>query len=58
MMTIIELKPHRNGWKVLEAAGIESVFPRFQDYTAWGSSLPLQWVRVFFKVNSGLVWFL
>ncbi len=26
-MTIIEIKPHRWGWKAFEAAGVEPVFP-------------------------------
>jgi hypothetical protein len=26
-MTIIEITPHRNGWKVFEAPGVEPVFP-------------------------------
>jgi len=26
-MTIIEIKPHRNGWKAFEAPGVEPVFP-------------------------------
>jgi hypothetical protein len=26
-MTVIEIKPHRNGWKVFEAPGIEPFFP-------------------------------
>ncbi|HAF14967.1 MAG TPA: hypothetical protein DHU55_00580 [Blastocatellia bacterium] len=26
-MTGIEIKPHRNGWKVFEAPGVEPVFP-------------------------------
>ena len=26
-MTIIEIRPHRNGWKVFEAPGVEPVFP-------------------------------
>jgi len=25
--TIIEIKPHRGGWKVLNAPGVEPVFP-------------------------------
>ena len=25
-LTIIEIKPHRNGWKVFEAPGVEPVF--------------------------------
>ena len=25
-MTIIEVRPHRNGWKVFEAHGVEPVF--------------------------------
>ena len=27
LMTIIEIKPHRWGWKVFEAPGVEPVFP-------------------------------
>jgi hypothetical protein len=27
-MTAIEIKPHRSGWKALEAPGIEPVFPK------------------------------
>jgi hypothetical protein len=26
-MTVIEIRPHRWSWKVLEAAGVEPVFP-------------------------------
>jgi hypothetical protein len=26
-MTVIEIKPHRNGWNVFEAPGVEPVFP-------------------------------
>lgn len=26
-MTLIEIRPHRWGWKVFEAAGVEPVFP-------------------------------
>jgi hypothetical protein len=25
--TVFEIKPHRNGWKVFEAPGVEPVFP-------------------------------
>jgi hypothetical protein len=25
-VTVIEIKPHRNGWKVFEAPGVEPVF--------------------------------
>jgi hypothetical protein len=25
-MTVIEIRPHRNGWKVFEAPGVEPVF--------------------------------
>jgi hypothetical protein len=28
MHTIIEVRPHGDGWKVFEAAGVEPVFPR------------------------------
>jgi hypothetical protein len=27
-MTAIEIKPHRSGWKALEAPGVEPVFPK------------------------------
>ena len=27
-MTVIEIKPHRWGWKVFEAPGVEPVFPK------------------------------
>jgi hypothetical protein len=27
MMTVIEIKPHRWGWKVFETPGVEPVFP-------------------------------
>jgi hypothetical protein len=30
-MTIIEVKPHRWGWKVFEAPGVEPVFPQKDD---------------------------
>lgn len=28
MMTIIEIKPHRNGWKVFEVPDVEPIFPQ------------------------------
>lgn len=31
MQTIIEIKPHGDGWKVFEAVGVEPVFPT-KDY--------------------------
>jgi hypothetical protein len=30
-MTIIEIKPHRWGWKCFESTGVEPVFPRKDD---------------------------
>jgi hypothetical protein len=30
-MTLIEIKPHRGGWKVFEGPGVEPVFPEKQD---------------------------
>jgi uncharacterized protein DUF2188 len=27
-MTLIEIRPHHNGWKVFEAPGVEPVFPQ------------------------------
>jgi hypothetical protein len=26
IVTVLEIKPHRNGWKVFEAEGVEPVF--------------------------------
>jgi hypothetical protein len=28
MMTLIEIRPHRCGWNVFEAPGVEPVFPK------------------------------
>jgi hypothetical protein len=30
-MTVIEIRPHRWGWSVFEAPGVEPVFPKKQD---------------------------
>jgi len=30
-MTLIEIRPHRWGWSVFEAPGVEPVFPEKQD---------------------------
>jgi hypothetical protein len=30
-MTVIEIRPHRWGWKVFEAPGVEPVFPEEND---------------------------
>ena len=30
-MTVIEIRPHRWGWKAFEAPGVEPVFPEEQD---------------------------
>jgi hypothetical protein len=38
-MTMIEIKPHRNGWKVFEAPGVEPVFPEKQDAVSPAESL-------------------
>jgi len=27
-MTVIEIRPYRNGWKVFQAPGVEPVFPK------------------------------
>jgi hypothetical protein len=32
-MTVIEIRSHRWGWKVLEAPGVEPVFPKQQQAT-------------------------
>jgi hypothetical protein len=30
-MTVIEIRPHRWGWKAFEASGVEPVFPKKDD---------------------------
>jgi len=30
-MTVIEVRPHHNGWKIFEAPGVEPVFPQKDD---------------------------
>ena len=37
-MTIIEIKPHRWGWKVFEVPGVEPVFPEKRQAGAWQPS--------------------
>lgn len=44
-MTLIEIRPHRLGWKAFEAPGIEPVFPkkdRAIDYAQKSRLLPLR----------------
>jgi hypothetical protein len=37
-MTIIEIKPHRWGWKCFEAPGVEPVFPTKDDATSYAQT--------------------
>jgi hypothetical protein len=34
MMTVFEIRPHRWGWKVFEAPGVEPVFPEKRQSSA------------------------
>jgi hypothetical protein len=36
-MTLIEIRPHRWGWKVFEAPGVEPVFPAIRVYDEAGN---------------------
>ncbi len=48
-MTVIEVKPHRNGWKVFEAPGVEPVFitkGQAIDYAQTRASFRLGEIRV------------
>ena len=38
IMTVIEIKPHRNGWKVFEAPGVEPVFPEKRQAISYADS--------------------
>jgi hypothetical protein len=37
-MTIIEIGPHGNGWKVFEAPGVEPVFPQKDQATGYAET--------------------
>lgn len=37
-MTLIEIKPHRCGWKAFEAPGVEPVFPTKDDAISYAQA--------------------
>jgi hypothetical protein len=37
-MTVIEIRPYRNGWKVFEAPGVEPVFPKKEQATNYAEN--------------------
>jgi len=37
-MTVIEIRPHRWGWKVFEAPGVEPVFPQKDQAIAYAET--------------------
>jgi Uncharacterized protein conserved in bacteria (DUF2188) len=37
-MTVIEIKPHRWGWKAFEAPGVEPVFPTKDDAISYAQT--------------------
>ena len=37
-MTVVEIKPHRWGWKAFEAAGVEPVFPTKDDAISYAQN--------------------
>jgi hypothetical protein len=37
-MTVIEIKPHRWGWKVFESPGVEPVFPEKRQAINYGQN--------------------
>ena len=37
-MTVIEIKPHRWGWKVFETPGVEPVFPTKDDAISYAQA--------------------
>jgi len=48
-MTVIEIKPHRWGWKAFEAPGVEPVFPKMDqaiDYAQNRACFRLDEVRI------------
>jgi hypothetical protein len=49
-MTVIEIKPHRWGWKVFEAPGVEPVFPEKRqaiDYAETRACFRSDEIRIF-----------
>jgi hypothetical protein len=42
-MTVIEIRPHRWGWKVFEAPGVEPVFPKKDQATEYAQNHLLAW---------------
>ena len=55
-MTVIEIKPHRWGWKAFEAPGVEPVFPKKDqaiDYAHNGRAFAQ--ARFRFSISSGNV---
>jgi hypothetical protein len=36
-MTVIEIRPHRQGWKAFEAPGVEPVFPKKDQAIDYGA---------------------
>jgi hypothetical protein len=45
-MTVIEVKPHRNGWKVFEAPGVPHFFASASHFSATGFHF-----RVIFRIR-------
>jgi hypothetical protein len=50
-MTIIEIRPYRNGWQVYEAPGVEPVFPEKSHATLFKSRARLDLIS--FVVRRG-----
>ena len=49
-MTVIEIRPHRRGWKAFESPGVEPVFPKkdqAMDYAQGRACLRSGEVRIF-----------
>jgi len=44
-MTVLEIRPHRNGWKVFEAPGVEPVFPEKPFRREFGQARFAFWIQ-------------
>jgi hypothetical protein len=52
-MTLIEIRPHRWGWKVFEAPGVEPVFPQKRQAIDYAETRGAKKVAMFRELKNG-----
>jgi hypothetical protein len=55
-MTVIEINPHRWGWRVFEAPGVEPVFPEKRQAIGYAETRACFRSRVYQTTNSAPFW--